>query len=174
MQRGGYDAKTGVGGAHENPLRDHARGRIYRVVWEKAQKPAIASLKGASTGALVKALGNDNQLWRLTAQRLLVEGKKTEATEALKQLVTNKEPGIGAVHALWTLHGLGKLDDETHKTALLSKSSALRRNATRALGNDDKAKSLFFSAGVVSDSDSITKLAALVKLADFTTTKEIQ
>ncbi len=34
--RGGYDAKTGVGGAHENDLRDHSRGRIYRIVWDKA------------------------------------------------------------------------------------------------------------------------------------------
>ena len=174
VQRGGYDAKTGVGGAHENPLRDHARGRIYRVVWEKAQKPALTSLKGAATGELVKALSNDNQLWRLTAQRLLVEGKKVDATDALKQLVTAKEPGIGAIHALWTLHGLGKLDDETHKTALLSKGSALRRNATRALGNDDRAKGLFFSAGVVSDPDLITRKSGLVKLASFPTTKEIQ
>lgn len=174
VQRGGYDAKTGVGGAHENPLRDHARGRIYRVVWEKAQKPAIASLRGASTADLVTALGNDNQLWRLTAQRLLVEGKRTDATDALKQIVTAKEPGISAIHALWTLHGLGKLDDDTHKMALLSKSSELRRNATRALGNDDKAKAIYFSAGVVSDPDMITRKAAMVKLAEFPTTSEIQ
>lgn len=174
VRSGGYDAKTGVGGAHENPLRDHARGRIYRVVWEKAQKPALAPLKGALTGDLVKALSNDNQLWRLTAQRLLVEGKNTDATDSLKQIVTAKEPGIGAIHALWTLHGLGKLDDETHKVALLSTSSELRRNATRALGNDDKAKAIYFSAGVVSDPDLITRKAAMVKLAEFATTKEIQ
>ncbi len=77
MQRGGYSAQTGVGGAHENPLRDHARGRIYRVVWEKAQKPAITSLKGASADdARAARSASDNQFWRLTAQRLLVEGKK--------------------------------------------------------------------------------------------------
>jgi putative membrane-bound dehydrogenase-like protein len=40
--RGGYDAKTGVGGAHENDLRDHARGRIYRIVWDKAGNVAKA------------------------------------------------------------------------------------------------------------------------------------
>ena len=78
------DAKTGAGGAHENPLRDHARGRIYRVVWDKAKKPAITSLAGANTADLVKALGSDNQFWRLTAQRLLVEGK-SDAADALKK-----------------------------------------------------------------------------------------
>src|SRR5205085_9109287 len=76
VARGGFDAKTGAGGAHENPLRDHEHGRIYRVVWDKARKPAIASLKGAGTPDLVKALGSDTQFWRLTAERLLVEGKK--------------------------------------------------------------------------------------------------
>jgi putative membrane-bound dehydrogenase-like protein len=171
--RGGYDAKTGVGGAHENPLRDHARGRIYRVVWEQAKKPAVASLKGAATPQLVAALGNDNQFWRLTAQRLLVEGKKTDAAPALKQAVTNTAP-IAALHALWTLHGLGQLDDRTHVAALLHPDAAVRRNATRALGRDDRAQKLFFSAGVVSDPDPLTKLAAFVKLAEFSDNKPIQ
>ena len=167
VQRGGYDAKTGLGGAHENPLRDHARGRIYRVVWEKAQKPAITSLQGATTPQLVHALGSDNQFWRLTAQRLLVEGKKTDAAEALKKTVTATNAGVAAIHALWTLHGLGQLDDATHKSALLANNAALRRSATRALGTDDRAKTLFFSAGVVSDPDLITRSAAFVKLAEF-------
>ena len=171
---GGYNAKTGPGGAHENPLRDHERARIYRVVWNQPQKPALTSLKGATTAELVKALASDNQFWRLTAQRLLVEGKKTDATETLKKIVATPNAGVAAVHALWTLHGLGQLDDATHKSALLARDAALRRNATRALGTDDRAKSLFFSAGVVSDPDLITRSAAFVKLAEFPTTKEIQ
>lgn len=173
VSRGGYDAKTGVGGAHENPLRNHERGRIYRVVWDKAHRPTITSLKGASTPQLVSALESDNAFWRLTAQRLLVEGKHLDATEALTRQVTSTNSGIAAVHALWTLKGLGKLDDSTHRTALLSKSAALRRNATRALGSDDGSKNLYFSAGVVSDPDLNTRLAALVKLAEFPTSKEI-
>jgi len=171
--RGGYDAKTGIGGAHENPLRDHNRGRIYRVVWEQAKKPAVTSLKGAATPQLVAALGDDNQFWRLTAQRLLVEGKKTDAAPALKQAVTNTAP-LAALHALWILHGLGQLDDRTHVAALLHPDAAVRRNATRALGKDDRAQKLFFSAGVVSDPDALTKLAAFVKLAEFSDTKPIQ
>lgn len=173
VERGGFAAKTGVGGAHENVLRDHARGRVYRVVWDKAQKPAIASLKGAATPQLVAALGNDNQFWRLTAQRLLVEGRKTEAAPALKQAVTNSAP-LAALHSLWALHGLGQLDDATHRAALNHAHSAVRRNATRALGRDARAIGNFFSAGVVSDPDPLTKLAAFVKVAEFSDTKQIQ
>jgi putative membrane-bound dehydrogenase-like protein len=174
VQRGGYAAKTGVGGAHENPLRDHERGRIYRVVWNNAKPASVKSLKGVSTGDLVKALGNDNQFWRLTAQRMLVEEKRADAVDALKKTVLASDSGVAAVHALWTLHGLGKLDDATHKAALLARNAALRRNATRALPTDKRGKQLFFSSGVVSDPDLITRLAGLVKLAEFETTKDIQ
>ncbi len=37
-ERGGFMATTGVGGAHENDLRDHSRGRIYRIVGKGAPK----------------------------------------------------------------------------------------------------------------------------------------
>jgi putative membrane-bound dehydrogenase-like protein len=174
VERGGYKAETGVGGAHKNDLRDHSRGRIYRVVWEKAGKPAITSLKGVGTEALVAALGSDTQFWRLTAQRLLVEGRRMEAVDALKKAVTASEGGLRAVHALWTLQGLGALDEGTHKAALLAKDAVLRRNAIRALGSDAKASALFFGAGVVSDADAITRLAAFAKLGEFATTPEIQ
>jgi putative membrane-bound dehydrogenase-like protein len=184
MERGGYAAKTGVGGAHENPLRDHQRGRIYRVVWDvgpgadRAVRPPagptpIKSLQGASTQQLVAALGNGNQFWRLTAQRLLVEGKRTDAAPALKQAVAANAP-VKAIHALWTLHGLGQLDEVTHRAALLHADAAVRRNATRALGNDAAAIALFFSSSAISDADLLTRLAAFTKLAEFPTTPQIK
>lgn len=173
IERGGYEAKTGEGGAHENPLRDHARGRIYRVVWEKA-KPVKKTLAGVSTPDLVAALGDDTQYWRLMAQRLIVEGKKTDAAEALKKLVTANDGDIAAIHALWALQGIGALDENTHKAALLAKDARLRRNAIRALGNDAKSQALYFGSGVVSDPDLNTRLAAFVKLATFDTTEQIK
>lgn len=173
VERGGFAAKTGVGGAHENVLRDHTRGRIYRVVWEQAKKPAVSSLKAATTPQLVAAIGNGNQFWRLTAQRLLVEGKRTDAVPALRQAATNSAP-IAALHALWTLHGLGQLDDATQLTGLLHKDSAVRRNATRALPADAHGQKLLFSAGVISDPDPLTKLAAFVKLGEFPAGKDIR
>lgn len=173
VERGGFKGETGPGGAHKNDLRDHSRGRIYRVVWDQA-KPVKPSLADASTADLVKALGSDTQDWRLTAQRLLVEGKKTDAAEALKKIVAANDGSIAAVHALWTLEGLGALDDATQKAALSAKDSGLRRNAVRTLGTDEKASALFFGAGVLGDPDADTRLAALVKLADFPTTPQIQ
>ncbi len=173
LERGGYAARTGVGGAHENPLRDHARGRIYRVVWEKAKPAAITSLRGASTAQLVAALGDGNRFWRLTAQRLLVEGRRTEAAASLQAAVTGAAP-IPALHALWTLHGLGALDEATHRAGLLHADAAVRRNAVRALGRDERAVMLFFASPVVSDPDTLTRLAALAKLAEFPSTAQIK
>ncbi len=173
LERGGYAAKTGVGGAHENPLRDHARGRIYRVVWDQAKPAAIKSLKGASTAQLVAALSSGNQFWRVTAQRLLVEGRRTDAAPALKAALAAAAP-IPALHALWTLHGLGLLDEAAHRAALGHADAAVRRNAVRALGKDAAAVALFFSSAVVSDADLLTRLAALVKLGEFPTTPQIK
>ena len=61
---------------------------------------------------MVAALKNDNLLWRLHAQRLLVERGKRDVVPDLVKLVGDSsldEIGLnpGAIHALWTLHGLG-------------------------------------------------------------------
>ena len=166
-ERGGYKAETGVGGAHKNDLRDHERGRIYRVVWDKAEKRA-------PVGSLIQKLNADTQYARLQAQRQIVEVKIADRSRALGALVRANGGQVGAVHALWAMHGIGELDESTHKAALLAKDPALRRNAIRALGNDSAAQALFFGSGVVSDPDLTTRLAAMVKLAEFPTTPEIK
>ncbi len=195
VERGGYAAKTGVGGAHENPLRDHARGRIYRVVWENAFKPPQKTQERKKAD-WVAALGSDNQFWRLTAQRLLVNGERSTGilpvggqggagvppasltgetpVPRLKALAAQTEGGAASIHALWTLQGLDALDNATHRAALSAKDPALRRNAIRAISADARGQALLFGAGVVSDPDPHTRLAALVKLAEFPTTPEVQ
>jgi putative membrane-bound dehydrogenase-like protein len=173
VNRGGYDAKIGVGGAHENDLRDHARGRIYRIVWDKSGAVAKAA-QGESSAELLAGLSGGTQYGRLRAQRLIVEGKKQDLVPALRELVTKSSADVAAIHALWSLHGLGELDAATHQAALLSASPELRRNAIRALGADAAAQKLFYGAGVVADKAPATRLAALVKLADFPTSPEVQ
>ena len=174
VERGGFKATTGPGGAHENDLRDHSRGRIYRVVWNRAKPGKVQSLEGAPVSEIVAALDHDTQYWRLTAQRLLVDGLRKEAAPALRQKVLANDGATGAIHALWSLHGLGLLDEATHKAALVAKDARLRRNAIRALGSDAAASGLYFGSGVVSDADPGTRLAALVKLSELPITPEIK
>jgi putative membrane-bound dehydrogenase-like protein len=171
-ERGGFEGKTGVGGAHENDLRDHSRGRIYRVLGRDA-KPVRKSLAGADTARLVAALDDDVACWRLLAQHKIVEGR-TDATPALQAMVSANDGRVGAIHALWALHGLRTLDEATHRAALLARDARLRRNAIRALGTDEAGRSLFFGTGVIGDPDLATRLAAFVKLAEFPTSPEIK
>lgn len=166
-ERGGYDAVMGKGNAHENPHRDKQHGRVYRVAWKNATAPRIQSLAGATDAALVDALRDPNQFWRLTAQRILVSEQRTEAVPALQDLLKNSS-GAAAAHALWTLEGLGALDRETHQRALLVRDDpVLQRNAIRAIENSDEGMQLFFDTAVVQSPDSLVRLAAFSKLAHF-------
>lgn len=159
VERGGFTGETGVGGAHKNDLRDHERGRIYRIV-----------AKGTEPRPAKPALNGDTQWSRLTAQRQAIEnGALPEGTQSL---LTKGAPA--SAHALWALQGLGKLDEQTLRSSLLSQDPTLRRNAIRALGKDAKAANLLFSTGVLFDTDAHTRLAALVKLAEVPTTDEIR
>ncbi len=163
LERGGFIAKTGPGGAHENELRDHSRGRIYRV-WSKGAAPVAAK----------PSLASANLTARIIAQRRIVSGEEPADIAALTNAVVANDGSPAAIHALWSLQGLGKLDDAAHRAALLAKDSKLRRNAIRALGNDAHGSGLFFGSGVFGDSDPQVRLVALVKMAGFPTTTEIQ
>jgi mono/diheme cytochrome c family protein len=152
-ERGGFVATTGVGGAHENELRDHSRGRIYRIVGKGTNPKAESASLTASTLTS-----------RLNAQRRIVIENAPNGCPALPS----------NAHELWALHGTGKLTPPAHQQCLISKDAKLRRNAIRALGSDKAAQDLFFGSGVISDPDLNTRLAAFVKLSDFPTTPEIQ
>jgi putative membrane-bound dehydrogenase-like protein len=176
MQSAGIEAKTGSGGAYmtEHNLRDTSHGRIYRVVWKDGPKSSIKSLAQATTPELVQALDSGDQFWSLTAQRLIVDNKKSDVATSLRKRVTSSAGGTGAIHALWALEGIGALDKQTHQKALLDKDAAVRRNAIRALPANDQGRQLFFSSAVIQDPDLLTREAAFVKLAEFPTIPEIQ
>jgi putative membrane-bound dehydrogenase-like protein len=174
LERGGYKAVTGPGGAHENPLRDHSRGRIYRVVWKDAKQLSPKSNATETTDALIAALGGSTQFGRLAAQQILVETNRVEAVPALRRNVSSPASTNLAVHSLWTLQGLKQLDTETHRAALSSRNADVRRNAIRALGSDNASQKLFFATGVLADTDARNILAAWSKLAEFPTTEEIK
>ncbi len=92
------------------------KGRIWRIVWEKAEEPK-PFVSPKSTDDLVAMLSDGNGWRRLLAQRLLVEGKLEDAAKKLRGLLP---PGVPIsplksgspemLHSLWTLDGLGQLE----------------------------------------------------------------
>ena len=167
--------KTGKGNAYESDLRDKKHGRIYRVVYGDEIKPI--SLADASAEELVAALKNDNMLWRLHAQRLLIErGHTSDMEEQLKSLTTEKRSDeIGqnaqAVHALWTLAGIGAMDDRDSDAAVYASmalenpSAAVRCAAIASLPDERDVVALLSHADVLSDDNAQVRLAALLKFS---------
>ncbi len=154
--------ELGEGNAYENELRDQQHSRIYRIVYDDAPVTESMSLAGASPQELVDALTHDNLFWRLTAQRLLVERGQTDVLPALYALIgdeTTDEIGLnaGAIHGLWTLHGLGALDGSNTEAlrvateALYHPSSGVQRAALMTLPRTHHLLDSILQAGMLPD-----------------------
>ncbi|HEX4149913.1 MAG TPA: c-type cytochrome, partial [Pirellulales bacterium] len=79
---------------------------------------------------------------------------------------------VGAIHALWTLHGLGALDGSQPQAtaaaqrALAHPSAGVRRNAVQVLARTDQSSHALLTSGVLADSDAQVRLAALLALSE--------
>ncbi|GIW94882.1 MAG: glycosyl hydrolase [Pirellulaceae bacterium] len=169
--------RTGRGNAYESELRDKKHGRIYRIVYDQAPPYQPLDLSRASPEQLVATLRHPTMLWRKHAQRLLVERAGTDVVPALLELVSDRSVdaiglNVGAIHALWTLHGLGVLDG-THSqvnqvvyAALRHPSAGVRRNAVQVLPHTQESVEQLLAADLLRDPDAQVRLAALLALAD--------
>jgi len=166
------------GNAYANPLRDRQHGRIYRIVYKDTDASyGRLSLKDANNEQLIETLNHDNLFWRKHAQRLLVEQGDKDVAPDLIKLINNKEVdktglNVGAIHGLWTLHGLGLLDKKHDKAlksaigALKHPSEAVRRNAVKVLPKNLSAIQAILDNNMLQDESSKVKLATLVALAN--------
>jgi putative heme-binding domain-containing protein len=172
--------RTGRGAAYESDLRDKKHGRIYRLVYgEKSAQPDALSIDRPQD--LVAALKRDNLLWRRHAQRLLVERGQTDVVPALVKLASDASVdeiglNVGAIHALWTLHGLAVVDDghpdvlSAVRAGLKHRSAGVRRNAVQVLPATAASVEAIVAAGLTKDEDDQVKLAAVLALADMPST----
>ncbi len=176
--------ENGEGNAYIDPLRDNKKGRIYRLVYEDAKKQKSYKLDRKKTSDLLNALESDNMFWRLTAQRLLVEGKDKSVAKSLHKLIDNKnvdEVNVngGAIHAIWTLHGLGLLsgEDDASTTVVLEAlkhpAAGVRKAAIQALPNTPENAQKIISSGMLTDKDLRVRLAAILYLADSSPSPQI-
>lgn len=169
--------QTGKGQAYETKLRDKRHGRIYRVVHEEGLLAPKVDLSQASPMQLVEALRHPVMLVRKHAQRLLVERGQDDVTAPLLELVNDRSYdavglNVGAIHALWTLHGLGQIQASHSEVtnsvhaALTHPSPGVRRNALQVLEPTSGSVDVLTSVGLHLDCDANVRLAALLALAD--------
>jgi putative membrane-bound dehydrogenase-like protein len=174
---------VGKGAAYETSMRDHQRGRIYRIVYRGAPAAKKLSLSRTDPAGLISALAADNMLWRLHAQRLLVERGQKDVVPQLVALVRRQsvdEIGTngGAFHALWTLQGLGELSTDTTEAyraaveALKHPAAGVRKAAAMVLPHTLGASRAIVSAGLLHDADLHTRLAATLAIADMPASQE--
>ena len=170
--------ETGPGNAYISELRDHASSRLFRVTYGDASGYDPADLSDASQSELVDALANDNKFWRDKAQRMLVERDALGAVGGLVDLVENEsvdDLGLdpGAIHALWTLDGLGALEPgacdpkvlDAALGALTHPSAGVRITALRVLPKNEETRGAILDNGLITDDDKRVAMWALVALA---------
>jgi azurin len=168
--------ENGSGNAYETDLRDYTHGRIYRVAYKNAPAYTPLRLSKERPQELVAALKNNNMFWRQTAQRLLVERGNTDVVPALIELVndpTRDEIGNtpGALHALWTLHGLGALNTpgaarQAAVAALKHPVGAVRKVAVQVLPRDEASVAALLAANALTDTDPLVVLNALLAFSE--------
>lgn len=168
--------ETGKGNAYETDLRDKVHGRIYRIVGPTADSKPM-TLAGASVDRLVATLKHPTMTWRLHAQRLLVERAATEAKSELLSLLSDEtldEIGlnVGAIHALWTLDGLGLVSADHPEVqaavlgALQHPSAGVRRNALQVATRDERLSAAIGQQQRLFDGEPQVRLSAFLALAD--------
>jgi len=180
----GLKAENGKGNAYINPLRDHERGRIYRIAYKNNDQKNTLSLDKKDAAGLLKALSDNNMFWRITAQRLLVENGDRSAFPALYKLVQDQkldEIGLNApaIHALWTLHGLKAFDGTNQEAmavavkALTHPAAGVRRAAIEVLPKNSATFQAMNKARLFEDKDLRVRLAAVLATTDMQPSAEI-
>ena len=157
---------NGAGNAYETSMRDESRGRIYRVVYRDAPPAKKLSLSrtnraGPGRGAVVRqhAVAAARAA---PARRARAEGRRPAAHRARPQQVASTSSGLngGALHALWTLQGLGELanlNSEAGKAAvdaLKHPAAGVRKAAAMVLPKTAEGASAIAAAGLLQDHGS--------------------
>jgi putative membrane-bound dehydrogenase-like protein len=105
------------------------RGRIYRLAPPGFRARPAPRLSQATTEALVALLGHANAWHCDTAHRLLYERQDRAAVAPLRALLRQGKEPLGRLRALWSLDGLGSLEDVDLAVALDDPEAGVREHA---------------------------------------------
>jgi len=111
----------------EQPL---GLGRIYRITYG-TNNPVRPTLQDLNSAQLVGKLGSPNGWIQDTSQRLIVERDNANVLPALKAQALHSTNALTQIHTLWTLDGMGQVDQETLLGLLASPHPKIRATAIR-------------------------------------------
>jgi glucose/arabinose dehydrogenase/mono/diheme cytochrome c family protein len=112
--------------------REIGRGRVYRLRHEGFTPGPQPRMLEETPAQWVQHLSHPNGWWRDTAQKLLVLKRDRSVVPALVKLATSEAADSRPrLHALWTLEGLGALDDALILGALKSRDPQVRMAGLR-------------------------------------------
>jgi len=107
------------------------RGRIYRIAPRDFTYPGPPRLGEASSAELVALLEHPNGWHRDTASRLLYQRQDGSVSDALRALASSSSLAEGRVGALYSLEGIGTLDETVLLSALTDPAPIVRAHALR-------------------------------------------
>ena len=144
------------------------RGRLWRLMPEKAEPRDLVDLTKESNESLAKLTDDADMWWRLAAQRLLIERGGEDATKAALDQLTKAETAQGRLHALYTLDGLDALKADQVMQALADAHYGVRTAALKMsekwLAENDVLMSIV--SGMTDDSDPRVRLQLAMTLGE--------
>lgn len=142
-------------------------GRIYEVL-PTGSHPMRVKVP-ADPAQLVRLLASANGWVRDHAQQRLVDDRDLTAVGALEALLRQKDNPLAAVHALWTLEGLGALTPTDIAFVLANDPRSLQQEALSAMASvvdgSNKASYLKMLQGQLATADSTEAPAVAYALA---------
>lgn len=164
--------------AWRSPLRGKSRVRMYRIIPSEGELDPVLNLENATERQLVATLHNSNFLWRMHAQRLLIERGYTETLGNLLDSILTKSRQTDAaeidgavLHAMWTLHGLRRFEVDAQrwtpklKDLLLHPAASVRRNVPLVMPATEASYAALREQCAVNDVDAHVRLQVLESLS---------
>ncbi len=146
------------------------QGRIYRIVPKNRAGSSgyfgKKLLDHSKSSQLVDHLADSNYWWRINAQRLLVDTKPTAVIPSLETLIEKGNIETTQIHALWTLEGMDKLNNDILLAALQSGKKGLLLNAIQLAETKLKDPRLEAALINLSSSDQEIRFKLLLALGN--------
>ena len=107
------------------------RGRIYKIIPKRFRPQPVEKLSKKPPSDLIALLDSPNGWIRDTVQRLLVERRDPQSISLLEKKIRSRKGDWGALHALWSLSGMNKLNPSLLEVARAHRFPEVRAAAVR-------------------------------------------